>query len=84
LQAIAKKPLRSTPKRPQGMLLKVQKYDVEIIYKPGAEMYLGDTLSRAFLASSKNSQGEVERINAVKLLPMTDERLGELRPNHAE
>ncbi|KAK3735475.1 hypothetical protein QZH41_007907 [Actinostola sp. cb2023] len=54
LQAIAKKPLRSTPKTSsgQGMLLKVQKYDVETIYKPGPEMYLGDTLSREFLASN--------------------------------
>ena len=44
--AISNKPLRSVPKRLQGMLLKVHKYDVSIIYKPGPEMYLADTLSR--------------------------------------
>ena len=57
------------------MLLKVQKYDVSIVYKPGPEMYLADTLSRAFLPTTENSQGEFERVNAVQLLPMTDERL---------
>ena len=46
LAAISNKPLRSAPKRLQGMLLKVHKYDVSILYKPGPEMYLADALSR--------------------------------------
>ena len=79
LAAISNKPLRSAPKRLQGMLSKVQKYDIVIVYKPGPEMYLADTLSRAFLPTTENTQGEFERVNAVKLLPMTDERLEEMR-----
>lgn len=79
LGAISNKPLRSAPKRPQGMLLKVQKYDVTIIYKLGPEMYLADTLSGAFLPNIDNVQREFEHVNAVKLLPMTDERLEEMR-----
>ena len=54
LSVIASKSLRSAPKRLQGMLLKVQKYDVSIVYKPGREMLLADTLSRAFLANTEN------------------------------
>ena len=61
------------------MLLKVQKYDIVIVYKPGPEMYLADTLSRAFLPTTENTQEEFERVNAIKLLPMTDERLEEMR-----
>ena len=61
------------------MLLKMQKYDATILYKPGPEMYLADTLSRAFLPTTENAQGEFERVNAVKLLPMTDERLEEIK-----
>ena len=57
------------------MLLKTQKYDIEISYKPGSEMYLADTLSRAFLPTSTNTQGEFKRINVVKLLPLTNERV---------
>jgi len=79
LAAISKKSLRRAPKRRQGMLLKVQKYDVSIVYKPGLEMYLADTLSRGFLPTTQSDQGEFERVSAVKLLPMTDERLEELR-----
>ena len=55
LSAIASKPLRSAPKRLQGMLLKVQKYNVSIVYKPGREKHLADTLSRAFLANTENT-----------------------------
>jgi len=61
------------------MLLKVQKYDVCIVYKPAPEMYLADTLSRAFLPITDNAQGEFQRVNAAKLLPMTDETLEETR-----
>ena len=61
------------------MLLKVQKYNVTIIYKPGPEMYLTDTLNRAFLPNTDNAQGEFEHIKAVKLLPMTAKRLEEMR-----
>ena len=60
LAAISNKPLRSAPKRLQGMLLKVQKYDIAIVYKTGPEMYLADTLSRAFLPTTENTQGEFE------------------------
>ena len=84
LSAIIKKPLRSAPKRLQGMLLKIQRYDVDIVYKPGQEMYLADTLSRAFLPTTTNTQGEFERINAVKLLPMTQERLDEIKSSTRE
>jgi len=51
---------------------------VSIVYKPGLEMYLSDTLSRAFLPTNQSDQGEFERASAVKLLPVTDERLEEL------
>ena len=81
LEAIARKPLRSAPKRIQGMLLKMQKYDMDIVYRPGTQMYLADTLSRAFLPSTENTQGEFERINALKFLPMTEERQEQIRQN---
>ena len=55
------------------MLLKVQKYDFSIVYKAGREMHLADTLSRAFLTNTDNTQGKFDRVNEVKSLPMTDE-----------
>jgi hypothetical protein len=51
LEAIMKKPLDKSPIRLQRMLLNLQSYDVEIKYKPGKELYLADTLSRAHLSN---------------------------------
>jgi len=46
LSMIWKKPLTSAPPRLQRLLIKVQGYDFDIIYKPGTKMILSDTLSR--------------------------------------
>ena len=74
LEAICKKPLASAPKRLQRLLLRLQQYDVEIRYKPGPEMYLADTLSRAYLPTTSRSvaEEEVERIHAVDFLPISE------------
>ena len=49
LEFIFKKPLNSAPKRLQRMLLRLQKYNLQVVYKKGKEMFLADTLSRAYL-----------------------------------
>ena len=49
LITIFKKPLLSAPKRLQGMLMQLQCYNLDVVYKPGPEMYVSDTLSRATL-----------------------------------
>ena len=46
LVSISCKSLASAPKRLQRLLLCLHQYDIEIIYRPGREMYLADTLSR--------------------------------------
>lgn len=48
LLAIDKKALASAPKRLQRMLLRLQRYSYELIYRPGSELILADTLSRAY------------------------------------
>lgn len=50
LEITAKKPLDAAPKRLKRLLMKLMQDDVAIKYKPaGPEMYLTDTLSRAYL-----------------------------------
>ena len=78
LQAIAKKPLRCAPKRLQGMFLKIQKFDINIVYNPGSWMYLADTLSRAYQPSSRNTQGDIEMVNVMKSLPVSEEKHDEI------
>jgi hypothetical protein len=36
-------------RRLQGMILRTQKYDYEIVYLKGKEMHIADMLSRSFL-----------------------------------
>ena len=54
LEVIYGKPLVAAPKRLQRVLLRLQKYDLEIGFKPGQHMYLADTLSRAPLVNAKS------------------------------
>ena len=44
------KPLNSVPKWLQRMLLHLQKYNLEVKYKRGDQLFLADTLSRAHRA----------------------------------
>lgn len=47
LEVIVRKPLDKAPARLQGMLLQLQRHDLNITYTPGKHMYIADTLSRA-------------------------------------
>ena len=66
LENIFKKPLLAAPKRLQRMLLRLQKYNLNVTYKRGAEMYIADMLSRTSLpeteASSRTQEYEVFNI----------------------
>ena len=48
LETIFKKQLEKTPARLKNMLLKLQKYNLKVVYKKGKEMYIADALSRAY------------------------------------
>ena len=42
LESILQKPLASAPRRLQGMMMRLQKYDVEVRYQPGKTMHIAD------------------------------------------
>jgi transposase InsO family protein len=64
LEAIFKKPLSDAPKRLQRMLMRLQRYRLSVTYKPGKELFLADTLSRAYLRNEMQiSTVELEEIN---------------------
>ncbi len=46
LEMILQKPLTAAPPRLQRMLLRLQPYDVTVMYRPGKEILLADALSR--------------------------------------
>ena len=86
LVSIYKKPLASAPKRLQRLLLRLQQYDVDLRYKPGSEMYLADTLSRAFLKNTIQSKAEeeVETIHATDFLPISEPQPREIQAETAQ
>ena len=53
LEIIQRKSLVTAPRRLQRILLRIQKFDYEIVYKKGAEMHVADTLSRAYLPAAE-------------------------------
>ena len=56
LESIMKKSLLSAPKRLQRMLLRLQKFDLEVAYSKGADMHIADPLSRAYLPSTSQDE----------------------------
>ena len=75
LESIVKKPLHRTPKRLQGMMIRLQKYDLEIRYERWNRMFLADTLSREYLPSCTQVEAEFEAITMVSYLPISEARL---------
>ena len=51
LETVLLRPLSAASRRLQGMVLRIQAYDINVRYKKGKEMYLADTLSHAYLKS---------------------------------
>lgn len=47
LTSIYAKPILTSPKRLQWMRLKLQNHPLKVVYKPGPQMVISDTLSRA-------------------------------------
>ena len=79
LENIFKKPLASAPVRLQRMFLRLQRYDIDLQYKPGKEMLLADTLSRAHVAeyaeeiSEEDMRAQVHLVTAN--ISVSDEQL---------
>ena len=90
LEAIMKKALAAAPPRLQRMLLQLQKYSFTLHYKPGKEMVLADTLSRAYIDKCVTTQSTLEEdldcmVHMVlSNAPFSDAKLEEVRKATAE
>ena len=68
------------------MLLRLQRYNIAVQYKPGPQMYVADHLSRASLVSSEKSQDnfkvfamELESMNPLAFVKVSPERLTQIQ-----
>ena len=80
LVTIVKKPLASASAKQQDLLLKLQRYSFELMYKKGKELYLADTLSRAHIGNDdiKNTRDDLENYEVLNVLPLSNRRFDEL------
>jgi hypothetical protein len=92
LETIFKKPVVDCPKRLQRMLLYLQKFTLEVSYRRGSELYIADTLSRAYLKETgpenvrqhvltveEKMISDLEDIRTIDGIPNKKRRFQELR-----
>ena len=79
LEAILLKPLARAPRRLQLIMMRLQKYDFTVHYERGKNMHLADMLSRAYLPYEGKEVDDFESVNMVRYLPISDQRLDEIR-----
>ena len=81
LEALSQKNVMDILKRLQRMLLRLQRYHLQITYKRGSEMYLADTLSQAYIPETgdplRQSQfcQHLEQVNAMEDWSVNDVKL---------
>ena len=78
LTAIVNKPLHSAPARLQRMLLLLQKYNLKFVFKKGTELYVADTLSRAYTDEEPVFEAD-EQMDILSLTSISPARMAELQ-----
>ena len=73
LVTIFNKPLRSAPMRLQKMMLSLQRYNITLTYRKGKEMYVADTLSRAYIQDDLNMEEDEYEVMTVS--PVSTSRM---------
>ena len=87
LEHIFSKPLHQAPLRIQKMLMSLQRYDLKVGYKQGAEMYIADALNKAYLPETNESlvpELEVNEVNLTAHLPISPGKYAEFKKATAE
>ena len=84
LQYILHRPLHQAPFRPQKMILTLtlQRYDLNVKYRPGVELSVADALSRSYLPETTETLIPGLEVNEVHLtthLPISPETYVELQ-----
>ncbi len=77
LQSIFAKPLLAASMRLQSTLLKLQTYDLDVKYKPGKEIPVGDALSRTNLPDATEDM-EPLLINMIDYVSISRSRYQQL------
>lgn len=83
LVTILSKPLHTPPARLQRMMLRLQKYTFQLMYKKRRHMHLADTLSRAPLETTEQHSNEEASFEVMSVQHISSSRLNEFRDHTA-
>ena len=87
LEYIFRKPLTAKPPRLQRMLLTLQKYDLDVVYKPGKSLFIADILGRAPQKAEEETtttDEELYQVRTLKYLSVSTRKLDQFRAETAE
>ena len=88
LEIIMKKPIGNATARVQRMMLKLQRYEINLSYVPGKLLYVADALSRAYIDSEPDREliDDVEIMvhSVTKNFPASTGRLEQIRSATAD
>ena len=82
LEVLFKKPIALAPPRIQRLMLKTQKYQIKVVWKPGKSMIWADALSRAYIPSTNEDIADEEEeyeVHVLQNLPISDSRMVQFR-----
>ena len=85
LEIIVRKPILSAPRRLQRMLLLLQQYSLEVVFRPGEQQVLADSLSRApagptvISALEEEVVFQLQMIKEHEFLPISDQRIAAIK-----
>ena len=68
LESIYRKGIYEMPARLQNFMFQLQKFDLEIIFKPSKNIFLSDHLSRSYLKETNDNLLQEMSVNAIQLL----------------
>ena len=78
LETIFKKAVNQASRRMQGLMIRLFRYNTTFTWVKGSELYLADTLSRAFLNDCNDSEPEMH-VLAVQTVRIPDQRTEAIR-----
>jgi hypothetical protein len=81
LITILKKPIHAAPARLQKMIMQLQRYNIDLVYRPGKELYVADTLSRAYITDPEPQTDDWYEVMCV--LPVSQRRKQQLQQETA-
>jgi len=80
LEVIFQKPLGTAPIRLQRMMMRLQRYSLDVTYTRGSEMHIADTLSRAYIVGEPSIHAVTfTETDLTEGLSVSPRRLQELR-----